>query len=327
MSTQLPLENEIRPDAISRPPSVLDIYWDRAFRGLCFGFACLTVLVLVLIVWEIGRKALPTLQSQGTEFLTTTKWDPGKSKFGIAAEIGGTLYSSLLGVAIATVLGVNVAILLTQEFLPPAMERTLKNIVELLAAIPSVVYGLWGIFVVIPLIRPPANWLHDHLGWIPFFGTHLTGPGMLPASLVLAIMVLPTITAISRDSIAAVPHKIREAAFGLGATKWETITGVILPTASRGIYGAIILGLGRALGETMALAMLIGSSSEISWSLFSLSNTLASLLATKFAEASAIEIQALMGAALVLLAITLLVNILGTLVVMRTSRLGMEGVR
>jgi phosphate transport system permease protein len=294
---------------------------------LCYGFACLTVLIVLLIVWEIGRKALPTLQSQGTDFLTTTRWDAGKTKFGIAAEIGGTLYSSLLAVAIATVLGVNVAILLTQEFLPPAMERLLKNIVELLAAIPSVVYGLWGIYVLIPIIRPPANWLHEHLGWIPIFNTPLTGPGMLPASLVLAIMVLPTITAISRDSLAAVPHKIREAAFGLGATKWETITGVIIPTASRGIYGAIILGLGRALGETMALAMLIGSSSEIHWSLFSLSNTLASLLAIKFAEASPIEIQALMAAALVLLAITLLVNILGTLVIMRTSKFGMEGAK
>jgi phosphate transport system permease protein len=327
MSAPLPLESEPGSGTISRPPTTLDIYRDRAFRGLCYGFAWLTVLVVALIVWEIGRKALPMLQSQGTEFLTTSRWDPGKGKFGVAAEIGGTLYSSFLGVAIATVLGVNVAILLTQEFLPPMLERLLKNIVELLAAIPSVVYGLWGIFVVIPVIRPPANWLHAHLGWIPLFSTHLTGPGMLPAALVLAIMVLPTITAISRDSLAAVPPKIREAAFGLGATKWETITGVILPSASRGIYGAIILGLGRALGETMALAMLIGSSSEISWSLFSLSNTLASLLATKFAEASPIEIQALMAAALVLLAITLLVNILGTLVVMRTNRFAMEGAK
>jgi phosphate transport system permease protein len=191
MGTSFPLESE--SDTISRPPSTLDIYRDRAFRGLCFGFAWLTVLVVVLIVWEIGRKALPTLQSQGAEFLTTSKWDPGKAKFGIAAEIGGTLYSSFLAVVIATVLGVNVAILLTQEFLPPTLERLLKNTVELLAAIPSVVYGLWGIFVLIPVIRPPANWLHDHLGWIPFFSTHLMGPGMLPAALVLAIMVLPTI--------------------------------------------------------------------------------------------------------------------------------------
>src|SRR5262249_9761321 len=127
MSMQLPIESETRPGAISRAPTTLDIYRDRAFRALCFGFAWVTVLVVLLIVWEIGRKALPTLQSQGTDFLTTSRWDAGKGKFGIAAEIGGTLYSSFLGVAIATVLGVNVAILLTQEFLPPVMERALKN--------------------------------------------------------------------------------------------------------------------------------------------------------------------------------------------------------
>jgi phosphate transport system permease protein len=267
------------------------------------------------------------MRGQGLDFLITSRWDPGKGKFGILAEIGGTLYSSILAVALATVLGVTVAILLTQDFLPPVLERLLKNIVELLAAVPSVVYGLWGIFVLIPIIRPPANWLHAHLGWIPIFSTRLTGPGLLPAALVLAIMVLPTITAISRDALAAVPPKIREAAFGLGATKWETILGVILPSASRGIYGAIILSLGRALGETMALAMLIGSSSEIHWSLFSLSNTIAALLATKFPEAAPIEIEALMYAALVLLAITLAVNIFGTLVIMRTNLFSSQGAK
>jgi phosphate transport system permease protein len=168
-------------------------------------------------------------------------------------------------------------------------------------------------------MRAPAAWLHDHLDWIPFFNTRLAGPGMLPAAVVLSIMVLPTITAISRDAIAAVPGKIREAAYGLGATKWEVILGVILPTASRGIYGSIILGLGRALGETMALAMLVGSVSEIRWSLFSPSNTLAALLATRFPEASQIEIEALKYAALVLLAITLAVNIIGTWIILYTS--------
>jgi phosphate transport system permease protein len=310
--------------AIARPPSRFELFSDRAFRSLCFAFAWFTAFLVLLVVWEIGRKAMPAIQSQGTAFFTTSRWDAGKGTFGILAEIGGTLYSSFLAVLIATILGVTVAILLTQDFLPPLIERLLKNIVELLAAIPSVVYGLWGIFVLIPIIRPPANWLHDHLGWIPIFGTRLTGPGMLPAALVLAVMVLPTITAISRDALDAVPPKIREAAFGLGATKWETIFGVLLPSASRGIYGAIILGLGRALGETMALAMLIGSSSEIHWSLFSLSNTLAALLATKFAEASPIEIEALMYAALVLMGITLVVNILGTLVILRTSPYGTE---
>src|SRR5262249_62388282 len=149
--------------------------------------------------------------------------------FGIEAEIWGSVYSSVLGVAIGSLFGIAVAIFLTQDFIPPRVELFIKNVVELLAAIPSVVYGLWGIFVVIPAIRPACEWLYGHLGWIPIFGTRLSGPGLLPAALVLAIMVLPTISAISRDAIAAVPPKIREAAYGLRATRWEAIRAVILP--------------------------------------------------------------------------------------------------
>ena len=161
------------------------------------------------------------------------------------------------------------AIFLTQDFLPPRLAQVFRTIVELLAAIPSVVYGLWGIFVVIPAIRPLANWLHETLGWIPFFGTTLSGPGMLPAALVLAIMVLPTVAAVSQDALTLVPYKIKEAAYGLGTTRWEAILRVMLPTARTGIFGALVLGFGRALGETMALAMLIGNSNQISLSLFS----------------------------------------------------------
>src|SRR5262249_35436658 len=189
--------------------------------------------------------------------------------------------------------------------------------VELLAAIPSVVYGLWGIFVVIPAIQPACQWLHEHLGWIPFFETRLSSLGVLPASLVLAIMIVPTVAAISRDALNAVPPKLKEAAFGLGATRWEAIVAVIVPTASRGIWGSIILGFGRALGETMALAMLVGDSNVISWSVFSPADTLAALVAKRFAEASQLEIGALMYAALVLMAITLLVNVGGALVLQR----------
>ena len=164
----------------------------------------------------------------------------------------------------------------------------LKNLIELLAAIPSVVYGLWGIFVVIPLLRVPCNWLHDHLGGIPFFGTSLSGPGMLLGSpLVLAIMILPTISAISRDALTSVPPKLREAAYGLGATRWEVILGVIIPTAQTGIVGSVLLAFGRALGETMALAMLVGNANTISWSMFAPGNTLYALLANNFPNASA----------------------------------------
>jgi len=203
--------------------------------------------------------------------------------------------------------------------LPDQLETLLKNLIELLAAIPSVVYGLWGIFVVIPLIRPTCDWLHLKLGWIPFFATDLSGPGVLPAVIVLSIMILPTITAISRDALVSVPPKLRMAAYGLGATRWEAILAVIVPTALRGIFGGVILALGRALGETMALAMLVGNSNQISLSLFSPANTLAALLANNFPEAGAKQVPVLMYAAMVLLGITLAVNIVGAVIIQRAS--------
>jgi phosphate transport system permease protein len=286
--------------------------------------------LVFVIVLEIAWTARPAIRDHGLQFFRPGKWDAGAKdasgkpapQFSVLAQIGGTLYSSILGVAIGSLFGIAVAIFITQDFLPDKLELFIKNVVELLAAIPSVVYGLWGIFVVIPAIRPSCNWLHDHLGWMGIFRDLLAGPGMLPAALVLGIMVLPTVTAISRDAIVAVPPKLREAAFGLGATRWETILSVILPTASRGIYGSVILAFGRAVGETMALAMLLGNQNEISWSLFAPSNTLAALLANQWPESGDIEKGALMYAGLVLLGITLLINVIGTLILQRTVSVG-----
>ena len=173
--------------------------------------------------------------------------------------------------------------------------------------------------MVIPTIRPVCDWLNLKLGWIPFFSTHLSGPGVLPAVLVLSIMILPTITAISRDALVSVPPKLRMAAYGLGATRWETVLAVIVPTASRGIFGGIVLAFGRALGETMALAMLAGNANQISLSLFSPANTLAALLANNFPEAGARQVSILMYAALILLGITLAVNMVGAVIIQRAS--------
>ena len=310
---------------ISRPPTGPERFFDRGFRWATFVFAWLTILAVVFLFYEIGHKAFPAMRDYGTRVFVEKEWSASKQHFGLLPAIWGTLYSSVVGVALGGAFGVAVAIFLTEDFLPPRWNLVLKNVIELLAAIPSVVYGLWGIFVVIPTIRPACNWLYEHLGWIPIFDTPLSGPGLLPAALVLAIMVLPTVTAISRDALGAVPPRLREAAYGLGATRWETILGVILPTASRGIYGSIILAFGRALGETMALAMLVGNANVTSWSLFSPATTLAALIANQFPEASRREVGALMYAALVLLAITLLVNALGALVLARSTNL--EGVR
>jgi phosphate transport system permease protein len=184
----------------------MDVFLDRLFRSLTFGFAWLTILTVVLLVWQIGQAATPAVAQHGTSFLTTSTWDSGKEHFGVLRQIWGTLYSSILGVGIGALFGLAVAIFLSEGFLPPRAEVVVKNIVELLAAIPSVVYGLWGIFVLIPAIHPACDWLHEHLGWVPFFGTRLSSLGMLPAALVLDIMVLPTVTALSRDSLVAVPR-------------------------------------------------------------------------------------------------------------------------
>ena len=291
--------------------------------------------------FRIATAAWPAIQQYGSRFLTGRTWNPNTKEFSVLPEVWGTLYSSLLALAGGSIFGIAAAIFLSEGYLgefifralktvglqyhriwgrlPDRIEDLLRNLIELLAAIPSVVYGLWGLFVVIPLIRPLCSWLHMKAGWFPLFGTDLSGPGMLPAAFVLAIMILPTITAISRSALVSVPSKLRMAAYGLGATRWETLLGVIIPTASGGIFGGIVLAFGRALGETMALAMLVGNSNKISVSLFSPANTLAALLANNFPEAREKDVAVLMYAALVLLAITMIVNVIGSLILQRAS--------
>jgi len=307
----LVLEDGRHPDSVAAPPSSWDFLADRLFRGLAKAAAVLILLLLAFILWQIGRRAGAGIRDYGVGFLTSTNWDVGRGHFGILPAIWGTIYSSFLALLIGGFFGIVMAIFLTQDFLPPRLAVVFRTTVELLAAIPSVVYGLWGIFVVVPAIRPAANWLHEHLGAIPIFGSTLSGPGLLPAALVLAIMVLPTVAAVSQDALRQVPYRVKEAAYGMGATRWEAILRVMLPTAATGIFGALVLGFGRALGETMALAMLIGNSNQLSLSLFSPANTLAALLALNFPEAGPREVEVLMYAALVLLAITLLVNVAG----------------
>jgi len=308
------------PERISRPPSPWDYVADRGFRALAQAAVWLILLLLGLILWEIGGKGTAGVRDYGLGFLTSTTWDVGRQQFGILPHIWGTLYSSLLALVIGGFFGVVMAIFLTQDFLPPQLAQVFRLAVELLAAIPSVVYGLWGLFFVVPVMRPAAAWLFEKLGWIPFFGSTLSGPGLAPAAVVLAIMVLPTVAAISQDALRLVPYRIKEAAYGMGTTKWEAILKVMLPTAATGIFGALVLGFGRALGETMALAMLIGNSNQISLSLFSPANTLAALLALNFPEAGTREVEVLMYAALVLLAITLLVNVAGEVIMALSAR-------
>ena len=352
MSTSIPVFPklgavfEVGKGEIAQAPSARQRLLDSLFRKTCSVFAWLTVALVAFIVLRIAMAAAPAVRSLGFGFLTGRVWDANAGTFGILAQTWGTLYTSVLALILGSLFGVAAAVFLSEGFLssavftvlrkfnlhlapfskhlPDQLEHLLKELIELLAAIPSVVYGLWGIFVVIPLIRPYCEWLHANLGWVPFFSTDLSGPGVLPAVLVLSIMILPTVTAISRDALVAVPPKLRMAAYGLGATRWEAIFAVILPTASRGIFGGIVLAFGRALGETMALAMLVGNSNQIKLSLFSPANTLAALLANNFPEAGPKEVGILMYAAMVLLAITLAVNIVGTFILQRASLMHTE---
>ena len=310
----------VNPDSACQPPSATDFLVDRTFRALARLGVILILALVFALVFEVGRKAIPGMEKHGLDVIFGSVWDVNQDKYGILPAIWGTLYSALIALLIAGLFGVSMAIFLTQDFLPAQLAAVFRTIVELLAAIPSVVYGLWGIYVVIPAIRPLTEWLHSELGWIPFFGTTLSGPGLLPAALVLAIMILPTIAAVSQDALTAVPMKTKQAAYGMGTTHWEAILKVMVPSAATGIFGSLVLGLGRALGETMALAMLVGNSNQISLSLFAPANTLASLLALNFPEAGPNEIEVLMYAALILMLITLVVNVIGSMIMRYAQR-------
>lgn len=229
-----PFASAAPADAITRPPSSGEYLSDRVFRSLTLVAAAIIIALVVYILWEIGGQAMPAIRDHHLSFLTTSAWDVQSERFGILPQIWGTLYSSLLALVSAGFFGLTVAIFLTQDFLPPKLAMVFRTIIEMLAAIPSVVFGLWGIFVVIPAIRPLADWLHEYLGWIPFFGTSLSGPGLAPATIVLAIMILPTVAAISQDALNLVPYRTKEAAYGMGATRWEAILKVMVPTAAGG---------------------------------------------------------------------------------------------
>ena len=294
------------------------------FHLLCWVASAAAVATLGLIIYEIVSGAWPAIQKFGLGFLTSSSWVPNRENFGVFPFIIGTAVSSLIAILFALPLGLAIAIFLSENFLPLPVRQTVRFVVEMLAAIPSVVYGLWGIFVVIPIVKMFGDWAVSAFQGIPVLQTIFAPPAygnsMLTASIVLALMILPTLTAISRNSLTAVPKTLREGAYALGATRWEAILGVILPTAAPGVVAATILALGRAMGETMAVAMLIGNSSRLSWSLLSPGGTLAGLLANQFGEADGIQVNSLMFAALILVVITLFVNLLGEAVLRYTQK-------
>ncbi|WP_202978994.1 phosphate ABC transporter permease subunit PstC [Halomicronema hongdechloris] len=293
-------------------------FGSRAFVVLAQASAIAVAGLLVAIALTLLIVALPAIQTYGLSFLTGRVWDPvaGQQVFGVLPMIIGTAASSGLALLLAVPVGVGSAIFLSEDFLPLPLQRRLVSLVELLAAIPSVVYGFWGLVVLIPRLQPLGWWLHTHLGWMPLFSTPPVGPGLLPAAIVLAIMIVPLITAIAWDALMAVPLELRLAAAALGASRWSALLGVLIPAAGAGIMGVFLLALGRALGETMAVTMVIGNANQLSPSLLAPANTLASLLVNQFTEARGMQISALMYAGLVLLLISsLLVNLLADWIV------------
>jgi phosphate transport system permease protein len=310
-----------KPAAPERPSLERTSYGDNMFRGLLtVGAATIPVLLafLVLELWKGSRLAMGKF---GLHFVTSSVWDPVAEQFGAFPLIFGTLVSSLLALAIAVPLSLGVAIYLT-EFAPKALRQPVAFLISLLAAIPSVVYGLWGIFVLIPALRKTAfPFLRHVLGFLPLFQGPIYGPSMLAAGIILAIMVMPYVMSVSREVLLAVPNTQREAALALGATRWEAVITTVVPYARSGIIGAVILGLGRALGETMAVTMLIGNRHEIAASLFAPGYTMAAAIANEFSEAVGdMHLSALAYVAFLLFVVTVLVNAGARLLIWRVAR-------
>jgi phosphate transport system permease protein len=300
-----------------RPPSEKLV--DQGFRQLSFVLAAMVAVILLAIFLTVLKGSWEAIHTFGVSFITTSAWDPVNEKYGAFTAIYGTLVSSLLALVLAVPLGVGTALFITEDLLPAGVRHVIGVMVELLAAIPSVVLGLWAIFVMEPFIRPLLTGLHSALGWLPLFGTVPQGPGMAPAILILVVMILPIITAIARDSLNQVPVELRQAAYGIGTTRWGAIFNIILPAAISSIMGGVMLALGRAMGETMAVTMIIGNSMKFSLSLLAPANTISSMLANQFGEADGIQVSALMYAALVLMVLTFVVNIGAQWVVQRLS--------
>jgi phosphate transport system permease protein len=294
---------------------------DRLFRGASGLAAWAMVATLVGLAIMLTLDSIPAFRTFGiVDFVTGTVWDPVASIYGALPYIAGTLFSSAIALVIATPIAILTAIYLA-ELAPPRIAAPLTFLIELIAAIPSVVIGLWGIFVLTPFLKVTIeSWFVSNLGEIPIFSGPPLGVGLFAAGVILAIMILPTIVAISREVIRSVPDSQREAMLGLGATRWETTQKAVLPFARSGIIGAVILGLGRALGETMAVTMVIGNSPDLPDSIFDQSQTIASKIATTFNEATVgIQTSSLIALGLILLVITVLLNIAARALVARSS--------
>lgn len=303
-----------RSEIISLPPP--GKIGDTVFRILTGTMAMFVLALVVLVGWKLFQGSQLTLHKFGWRFLVQSDWDPVNENYGALPFIFGTFVSALIGVLIALPLSVGTAIYLT-ELAPNWLRQPVMMLIEMLAAIPSVILGLWGIFVMVPWLRDwPFPFLKKTLGFTPFFQGPIYGVSILAAGIIIAIMILPIITSVSREILRSVPDSQREAAYALGATRWEVTRIAVLSYAKRGIFGATMLGLGRALGETMAVTMVIGNRPEIAKSLFAPGYTLASAIANEFSEATTeVYLSAIFELGLVLLLVTIITNIVAQLLI------------
>jgi phosphate transport system permease protein len=311
---------------VPRPPLARTLY--KRLRGgdeiayLITLICAVTILLIVgLLVFELWSNSRPTVQTFGWRFLATSTWDPNSGKFGALPFIYGTCVTSALALLIAVPLGVAASIFLA-EMAPPRLSNLLTFLIELLAAVPSVIYGLLGIFILVPFIQayivPP---LTKAFGFLPLFQGDFYGVSFLSAGLVLSVMVVPFIVSVSREVLLAVPVDQREAALALGATKWETTWQIVVPNASTGIIGSVFLALARALGETMAVTMVIGNTPKITASLLSPGYSIAAVIANEFAEASgSLYVSSLIFLGLVLFGLTIIINAAARIMVLTTTR-------
>jgi phosphate transport system permease protein len=303
---------------------------DFLFHKVTLLFAASVLLVLLGIIVSLAIGAAPAFREFGPSFITTVEWDPINEKFGALIAIWGTLATSLIALLVAFPISFGIALFLT-EICPAWLRRPMGTAVELLAGVPSIIYGMWGLFVFAPLFADHVQpLLKSTLGQLPFIGPLFQGPimgmGIMTAGLILAVMIIPFISSVMRDVFEIVPAVLKESAYGLGCTKWEVVRKVVLPYTRTGVVGGVMLGLGRALGETMAVTFVIGNANELSWSLFAPGNSISSTLANEFAEASApLHLSSLYALGLILFAITFIVLTAAKLMLLGMSR--KEGVK
>ncbi len=305
-------------------------FQDAIFHKITMAFAVSVLLVLVGIIVSLVLGAMPALEHFGPRFITTIEWDPVNDEFGALIAIVGTLATAGIALLIAFPVSFGIALFLT-EICPVWLRRPLGTAIELLAGVPSIIYGMWGLFVFAPLFADyvqPA--LKATLGQLPIVGALFNGPtmgiGILTAGVILSVMIIPFISSVMRDVFEIVPAVLKESAYGLGCTRWEVVRKVVLPYTKNGVVGGVMLGLGRALGETMAVTFVIGNANKLSWSLFAAGNSIASVLANEFAEAeSKLHVSSLYALALILFVITLIVLSSAKLMLLGMSR--KEGVK